>query len=122
MTEKNLDGWINATLAVGAEVLFIGDNDAMLSNIGDFQPDLLKWPSGIGAAKDRVQAAGLQLGLHMIPSGTSACPWLGREFIWVAQRVYVDIARLHTGVLVVRREGTSPPPHLTHTPRPCMST
>lgn len=25
MTEANLEGWINHTLAVGAEVLFIGD-------------------------------------------------------------------------------------------------
>ena len=55
------------------EVLFIGDYDAMLSNIGDYEPDLVKWPSGIGAAKGRVEAAGLEIGLHMIPSGTTVC-------------------------------------------------
>jgi hypothetical protein len=73
VTEASLDMWINITLAVGAEVLFIGDYDAMLSNIGDFQPDLVKWPSGIGAAKGRIQAAGLEIGLHMIPSGATVC-------------------------------------------------
>ena len=73
VTEANLDGWINHTLAVGAEVLFIGDYDAMLSNIGDYQPDLVKWPSGIGAAKGRIDAAGLEIGLHMIPSGATVC-------------------------------------------------
>ena len=42
-------------------VLFVGDYSAMLSNIGDYKPDLVKWPSGIGAAKGRIQAAGLQV-------------------------------------------------------------
>eukprot|EP01047_Picozoa_sp_COSAG01_P038746 COSAG01_NODE_3160_length_6484_cov_3.337510_10_plen_126_part_00 len=45
----------------------------MLSNIGDYQPDLVKWPSGLGVAKEKIQAAGLEIGLHMIPSGTTVC-------------------------------------------------
>ena len=45
----------------------------MLSNIGDYSPDLAKWPSGIGAAKSRITAAGLEIGLHMISPGASVC-------------------------------------------------
>jgi hypothetical protein len=71
--ESNLAYYINITQAVGADVLFIGDYDAMLSNIGDYQLDTNKWPSGFEAAKLRVQSAGLQIGLHMISSGTTVC-------------------------------------------------
>ena len=73
VNESTLDTYINATKAVGAEVLFVGDYSAMLSNIGDYSPDLVKWPSGIGAAKGRIQAAGLQIGLHTISSGATVC-------------------------------------------------
>ena len=53
--------------------MFIGDYSAMVSNIGDYQPDLQKWPAGIGAAKGRIEQAGLEIGLHMISSGATVC-------------------------------------------------
>ena len=71
--ESNLGYYINITKAVGADVLFIGDYNAMLSNIGDYQLDTTKWPSGFESAKLRVKESGLQIGLHMISSGSTVC-------------------------------------------------
>lgn len=72
---------LNATIAtaheMGVELLFMGDTEqsscSMLSNDGDFTANLALWPSGLAAAGKRIKDAGLQVGLHMIPTGAQTC-------------------------------------------------
>ena len=40
-------------------------------NMGQYTPSTELWPSGFQAAATQIQAAGLQIGLHMISSGAS---------------------------------------------------
>ena len=44
-----------------------------MNNIGDYTSDPVRWPNGLGAIRDRIHAAGLQIGLHIISPGTTVC-------------------------------------------------
>ena len=68
--ETLLDDTIATAHAMGVELLFM---DGMLQNQGDFTADTTRWPSGLAAAGKRIKDAGLQVGLHMIPTGAQTC-------------------------------------------------
>ena len=44
-----------------------------MTNVGDYQVNKLVWPNGLGEIRDRLAPHGLELGLHMLSSGTSVC-------------------------------------------------
>eukprot|EP01052_Picozoa_sp_SAG31_P014511 SAG31_NODE_905_length_11119_cov_2.887931_2_plen_171_part_00 len=44
-----------------------------VNNIGDYTSDPIRWPNGLGAIRDRIHAAGLQIGLHIISPGSTVC-------------------------------------------------
>ena len=44
-----------------------------MNNIGDYTSDPVRWPNGLGAIRDRIHAAGLQIGLHIISPGSTVC-------------------------------------------------
>lgn len=33
----------------------------------------VRWPNGLGAIRDRIHAAGLQIGLHILSPGSTVC-------------------------------------------------
>jgi hypothetical protein len=57
---------INRTKTLGAELVFFTD---ITSNLGDFQVDSARFPSGFKAAASRLTEAGLLVGIHMISPG-----------------------------------------------------
>ena len=68
--ETNLADSIAYGKQLGVEVLFFVD---FLSNQGDYVVDRERWPSGLAAARARIEAAGLQTGLHMLSSWATTC-------------------------------------------------
>ena len=62
----------------GLELIFL---DSVTSNNGDYKVNTKDFPSGLGAIRDKVHAAGLQVGMHMISGGATVCldqmtlPW-----------------------------------------------
>ena len=77
-TEQTLDTVIELAKKMGVELIFL---EGVTSNIGDYQVNKKNFPSGLGAIKDKVHAAGLQIGMHMISGGATVCldqmtlPW-----------------------------------------------
>ena len=55
---------------MGIELIFFG---SFMNNIGDYTSDPVRWPNGLGAIRDRIHAAGLQIGLHIISPGSTVC-------------------------------------------------
>lgn len=44
-----------------------------VTNVGDYQVNKLAWPKGLGEIHERLAAHGLELGFHILSSGTSVC-------------------------------------------------
>ena len=77
-TEASLDHVIKLAKDMGVELIFL---EGVTSNIGDYKVNTKNFPSGLGAVRDRIHAAGLQVGMHMISGGATVCldqmtlPW-----------------------------------------------
>jgi hypothetical protein len=69
-TAATLDDTIALVKSMGVELIFFG---SFMNNIGDYTSDPVRWPNGLGAIRDRIHAAGLQIGLHIISPGTTVC-------------------------------------------------
>lgn len=67
-SEATIDAVINRTKALGARLLFFTHPT---SNRGDFVADPVRFPSGIKVTADKVRAAGLEVGLHLISPGAT---------------------------------------------------
>ena len=70
VNETNLADSIAYGKQLGVEVLFFTD---FLSNQGDYLVDRERWPSGLAAARAKIEAAGLHTGLHMLSSWATTC-------------------------------------------------
>jgi hypothetical protein len=70
MTEANFNDTLALAKSMGVELLFFTH---LLSNVGDYQPDLIHFPSGLRALGDRARAAGFKVGLHMYAGGAAVC-------------------------------------------------
>jgi hypothetical protein len=66
--EANLDAVIARAQQLGAELMFFTD---LFTDLGDFEPDPARWPSGFEKAAARVRAAGMKVGIHFISPGAS---------------------------------------------------
>ena len=70
VTESTLNDTITIGQELGVELIFFSN---LLHQYGDYVADPVNWPSGLGAARRRVEAAGMQLGVHIISSITEIC-------------------------------------------------
>ena len=68
--ESELEATIADAKAMGVELLFYM---SMLSNDGDYAVAASQWPSGLATVGEKIRAAGLEVGLHMISSGAQTC-------------------------------------------------
>eukprot|EP01045_Picozoa_sp_COSAG04_P000655 COSAG04_NODE_17_length_40288_cov_9.152728_11_plen_1187_part_00 len=69
-TQQTIDGEIERAKQLGVELLFI---NAFLTAMGDWEVDPKKWPNGLQVARDKAQAAGLKIGLHIRATGAESC-------------------------------------------------
>jgi len=69
-TAATLNSTIEHAQELGAEMIFM-EGFFGEGNMGQYTPSTELWPSGFQAAATQIQAAGLQIGLHMISSGAS---------------------------------------------------
>lgn len=67
--ENTLNRTIETALAMGVELLFFES----ISLDGDYSVDAKCWPSGLAHLRSRLTAAGLQIGMHMLSSGSPTC-------------------------------------------------
>jgi hypothetical protein len=67
---STLDETIALAKSMGIELIFFG---SFMNNIGDYTSDPVRWPAGLGVIRDRIHAAGLQIGLHILSPGSTVC-------------------------------------------------
>jgi hypothetical protein len=67
---STLDDTIALAKSMGIELIFFG---SFMNNIGDYTSDPVRWPNGLGKIRDRIHAAGLQIGLHILSPGSTVC-------------------------------------------------
>lgn len=67
-TAANPNATIAHTLELGSEMIFM---EGFFGAMGDYSPSKISWPDGFKAAAAEIEAAGLQIGLHMISSGAT---------------------------------------------------
>ena len=77
-TTRNLDEVITLANALGVAVVFLSDvtgpgMNGYLTNVGDYEVNKAVWPNGLGEITERLAPHGLELGFHMLSSGTSVC-------------------------------------------------
>ena len=77
-TTRNLDDVIKLATGMGVAVVFLSDltgpgANGYLTNVGDYTVNQGAWPNGLGEIRERLAPHGLELGFHMLSSGSSVC-------------------------------------------------
>ena len=77
-TTRNLDDVIKLASAMGVAVVFLSDltgpgMNGYMTNVGDYTVNKGAWPNGLGEIRERLAPHGLELGFHMLSSGSSVC-------------------------------------------------
>ena len=77
-TTNNLNATITLAKALGVQVVFLSDMtgpgmNGYLTNVGDYTVNKQAWPNGLGEIATRLAPHGLEVGFHMLSSGTAVC-------------------------------------------------
>ena len=67
---STLDATIATAKSMGVELIMFG---SFMNNVGDYTSDPVRWPKGLEDIRDRIHAAGLQIGLHILSPGSTVC-------------------------------------------------